>query len=348
MKAKKALILAVVLSFVAIANCMAQVTAGEIMQDIKNFIWSTDEKVAKFVRPVKEGLKEKRLDVDFFAGMSQGFDNNVNLDPERRKDGFFEVTLGADLGYAYSDDLRLMSDSMITELLYYNANESNFLDLSNKTTIELDIWDDAAALGGSYAFNTAFFPVDKDASYTAHKIGTYLKTGNYDPFYHKLKYDFSYKNYHKYRTRRHSGIKSETEVGIVNNSVGHEGGWLLFDMVLLKNLTEFGRSSSNYYFMHYYDYWFFKLKPSIVLFATDELSLTSSFQYTKKDYDDRTSSEDDEHVYDDNYRLNFGLIYRITKSCSLSGNYSYRDNRSNEPLQKYAGSVWTLGVYYTF
>jgi len=299
-------------------------------------------------QPVKRHLKKHNMDLNFFAGVLGGYDNNVDLDPDRKKDGFSEISLNTEITYNYNDDLRIKLENYTTNVMYFNINEASLVDIYNEFTMETDLFDDDFKFGGEYAFEMAIFPNDEDGSYHGNHVRPYIRHNILPNLYHEFDYKFLFKWYAHDKTIHSDGYRTSNRRRDERHGIDYVAGLYIGEGALLKTKIELYHNNSNYEYRKYYDYWLFRVKPSFTVKVTKKLYASSSFAYQQRRYDGRLSSENDEHVYDDTYIYNASLLYDLTKSFTVALNYSYRENASNEPLQKYSGSIVSAGVYYSF
>ena len=304
--------------------------------------------VERLSEPAKEFLAENNLDLNFFMGMLQGYDSNVNLDSAKKEAFFSETSLNTEVAYNYTDDIRLKLENDTSYVFYYDYTDSTLLDLYNKVGLETDILDDMFTVGTSYALDYVLFPMDEEGTYLAHEVGTFLKYNASNSIYHKLEYRFLHKTASHYKTLSAGNVRTGDLRKDYRNSLEYELGIYVSDKLLFKGNAEFYINESNYEYFHYYDYCSIKLRPSLIYMITEKLYASGSVSFRQRQYDDRLSSENDEHVYDDTYGVNGSLFYDLTDSFTIAVNVSYRENDSNEPLQEYTGSTVTGGVYYSF
>lgn len=302
----------------------------------------------KLTEPLKRHLKENKIELEFFAGILQGFDNNVNLDPERKKDGFLETSLNTELTYNYTDDIRLKLENYTTNILYYNVNNSNMIDINNEIGFEVDLADDMFTIGANYALDPVVFANDMDGTYIGNQASLFLEHHITDYLYQKVGYKFLYKGFTNNKIREFDRTPTTILRRDSRNSVDYELGLYIMNKAIVKAYLEVFRNDSNYKFMHFFNYWSFKVRPSFIYMFTDKLYASGSFTFQKRNYDDRLSSKNGEHVSDNTCSFSVSGLYDLTKSFTVAVNYSYRENTSNEPLQKYSGSTMTAGVYYSF
>ena len=299
-------------------------------------------------KPIKRHLRKNNIDLNFFAGILQGYDNNVNLDPDRKKDTFTELSLNTEVTYNYTDDVRLKLKNDTTDIIYYTVNSASLLDIYSEATLEMDMFDDMFTFGLNYALDYVLFPNDEDGTYLSNQAEVFVRQNILPNLYHKIGYSFLHKGYSHNKTLDGKKVRTDLLRKDGRDSIEYEAGIYLFDRAIIKTDIQFYRNNSNYQYYDYYDYWSFKIRPSCIFMLTKKLYTSGSFTYQQRRYDDRLSSEDDEHVYDDTCSFNISVLYDLTKSFTFALNLSYRENSSNEPLQKYSGSMVTAGLYYSF
>ncbi len=343
-------IISLALTFVVLLFCCASFAqeAATVKAEDKYSYLTALNYIDEVIRPLKQTLKENKIDLNFFAGVLQGFDNNVNLDPDRKKDGFLDASLNTEVAYNYTDDIRLKVENYTTSVLYYNVNSANMFDFYNRAGLELDIFEDRVMVGADYVLDYVLFPNDKNGTYLGNEAKVFIKHKLTPDFYHKLGYKFLHKGYADDRTRGSNMEKTETTRTDDRNEIDYEVGLYLFNRLILRTSIEFYKNDSNYQYMDYYDYWSFKVRPSLMYSITKNLYTSASFSYQQRRYDDRLSSNNDEHVQDNTYVFNTSILYDLSKSFTVAINYSYRENVSNDSLQKYSGSIVTGGLYYSF
>jgi len=301
----------------------------------------------RFTDPVKRHLKDQKIDLEFFAGTLFGFDNNVNLDPERLKDGFFEGSLNTDVAYNYTPDVRLRIENDLTAITYFTVHNANLLDIYTVGGFEVDVLEDLFTVETDYAIDVSLFPEDQNGSYLGNHVMLFLKHNITRGLYHKAGWHFLHKNYTKGTVRNNGGVDSGMLRRDTRNAGEYETGFYM-DKAILKTNIEVFYNDSNYMFFDYYDYWSFRVTPSAIYMFTEKLYASGSFAYQQRRYKGRLSSENNEHVTDQTCSFSASVLYDVTKSFTFAFNCSYRENTSNEPLQKYSGTIMTWGLYYSF
>ncbi len=321
---------------------------GSVRQEDKLAYLTGLDYIDTLTQPVKRTLRDNNIDLNFFAGVLQGLDTNVNLDSEKKVDGFLETSLNAELTYNYNNDLRIRVENYTTDILYYNVNSANLLDVYNEVAMETDLFNKLLTAGGEYAFEYVLFPNDEDGTYFGNHARAYLKHRITRNIYHEISYKFLIKSFTHDKTLAEDDTRTDKLRQDVRNALEYEIGFYIMDKAILKTDIEIYKNNGNYQYFDYYDYYSFKVRPSLVLMFTDKFYGVGSFSYQHRGYDDRLSTKNDERVMDDTYIFNGSLLYDISKSFTFAFNYSWRQNSSNEPNQKYAGTILTAGLYYYF
>jgi len=346
--AKKALFITAILFTFCFYNVSSFCEDDVELADKYSFLKMPD-RITSLVRPAKQFLSENSIDLDFFAGILQGYDNNVDLNPDRNQDGFLQTSIDTDFAYRVNDDFRLKIVNSTTNILYYQFNDADLLDIYTTFGVEGDLYllDFKFTLDADYGFDFVYFPFDEDGTYLGNEVTVSAKHYITDSLYYKLGYFFLYKYFTSNKVLDSHGNTSDDLRKDARNGIDTEFG-IYFDRAVLKFRGDIFYNDSNDQYSDYYDYWSWKLKPSVILLLTEKLYTIASFAYEQRNYDRRLSTKNNETVYDDTFTLNSSLLYGITPTFTLAVNYSYRENVSNEPLQKYSGSVITAGAYFTF
>jgi len=315
--------------------------------DIKYFFDKADV-LSYLTKPVKQGLAEKKYDLSIMAGAMQGYDNNVFLDPRRDKDAYLETSVSVDTGYRYTKDIRMNMDFDIYDITYYNYTDNDMYDMSLNPGFEMDFLDDRLTFQPEYMIDWTWFPHDSNASFYSHKVSLFMKNKVFKKFYQRIGARLEYRNYTGRKTYGPNAVK-KSELEVHQRYTGeYEFNFTITKKIRLRQNLQGYRNDSNNQYYDYYDYNAFRSKTTLTVFFTDKLYSITGFTYTRKKYDDRLSTKDDVHQKDDLFLFSASVFYDITASFTLNASYSYRENVSNEPLEKYSGSLMSIGLYYVF
>ena len=344
----KLLLCLILISLFSTGNSFADGDMVEKGEDMLSDYLEPLRYVETLTEPVKRQLKDNKIDLNFFLGLLQGLDNNVNLEKDKETGAFSDTSLNTEVMYNYTDDVRLKLENDTSFLMYYAHSDATFLDIYNVVGLEADVFDDMFTAGTDYAFGYIWFPDDKDGNYITNSIDVSLKYNVNPNLYHKISYEAMFKNFTHYKTINPNKVTTSDLRQDYRNTAGYETGLYLFDRLMLKVNLELYYNASNYDYFHYYDYWSFRVRPSCIFMITDKLYLSGNFAYRQRQYNDRLSSEDNEHVYDDTYTFSGSALYDLTDSFTLGASCTYQENYSNEPLQEYNAGTITAGAYYSF
>ncbi len=286
----------------------------------------------------------------FYCDLYEGYDNNVNLDSFRKKDMFSEVDV--ELGYKQplTTEINGTLDYSLNSTNYHHVTDASFYDNSLSLNFDSDIFDERAniALNNKVEYN--YYSKDELSTYTSYNPQLALKHNINESVFQKLCYDFELREYTGTRATDGTGSKRDTGRSDISNGVSYEIGATFLKDIFIKVKNEYLVNDSNDQFMDYYDYWAYRVAVTGVMpLLTKRLYGLVSIGYQRTDYNSRQLVQDNTKTEKDNlYLASSSVIFDITKRLSVSLNYTYRQNESNEPSQKYSGSIMSAGFHYAF
>jgi len=333
------------LSFIVLFAICFSVQAFAIEKDI------LEDKFAASVRPEQEAVAplQKLDDFNYFYTMDLhlGYDNNVDLDPARNEDGFLQASVNADISYEKFDGLTLIGGLDFFNVSYRKYVESSLVNLNPYMGFDWElapnfIWKNRVAL------DWFLYPKDSNSTYLAGELSSYLRQLINEFFYHEFGYEFIYRWYGDNKVLLQNRLRGTDERMNARNKIRHNIV-ANFDNFTASLANEFYINDSNYDYQDYYDYWVYRIRPSITYYLSDEFYVNASFTYRYTDYKNRNNSEDsNKRVHDNTYIATASVYFDLTEEFTMGITYSYRENRSNDPIQKYSGSTVSAGVYYTY
>ncbi|MFH1848012.1 MAG: hypothetical protein ABH825_02195, partial [Candidatus Omnitrophota bacterium] len=118
----------------------------------------------------------------------------------------------------------------------------------------------------------------------------------------------------------------------------------------LKLKNQYFQNDSNDQYLDYYDYSAYRVDATVVMpLVFKQLYGLVNLGYQYRDYDDRTTVDDSTKTQkDDLYSIVAAVIYDLNDAFSVSLNYTYNQNESNESYEEYSGSTLSLGAHYAF
>ncbi len=293
-------------------------------------------------------MERMGLDGEFFLDTRIGYDNNVDLDSSRTQDCFSQSFLNVEIDKEITDKLTLRGGADIFNITYFNQNTDNLLDMVPYIGTEYFILPELR-LRSEIAIEGMWYPNKKENTFYGLELRTYLRHYIFDNTYHELGYETIYHKYPDRKTYNRDSVKSDKNRLDTRHKFHYVIGTLLFNTFYAKLNNEFTINDSNDAFQEYYDYWDWRIKPSVAYFFTEQLYVYTNFSYKYRDYKDRRSTEDaNKTVKDHVYTAKLSLYYDITENYTLASTYSYTENNPNDPFYKYSGSNITLGVNIVF
>lgn len=303
---------------------------------------------SKYTKPLKEKMKKEKIDFDMSLSLLQGADNNAFLNSLRKKDAFLQDTFSADMIYRHTDNVRAFLGGDITNILYYKFTDNSLLDFEVNPGMEIDCLKDSLTVITDYKFEYLSFYHDEDGSYLSQQGSVFFKNYPCDRFTHKAGFRLEYKDFTHRKALDSDSTKKNAHRQDMRYTGEYEMSFYLTRYLTIKENLQFYRNDSNDRYYDYFDYHAFRTKSSLIALFSDKFYSITSLAYTRKWYDNRLSTGNGEHEKDNLYVFNLNLLYELTPAFTLAGGLSYRENASNEPLEKYSGAIWTVGLYYTF
>jgi len=292
------------------------------------------------------GIKD-RVSVSGFADIQQGYDNNVDLNSKRHKDGFLQSSASVDVTYEQTDDLKFKAGLDKFSTIYYKYNANNLFDLSPYVGVDYQILPNLVSKN-RFIYDYFWYPNYKESTFSGIVLSSYLRHFISRDLYHEIGYEYLKRWYPDQKTylvnvRKGDDDRIDDRYRVKYN-IGYYGRRFY---VGLSN--EYSWNDSNDTYQDYYDYWTYRVRPTFMYFFTEKIYTDLSLIYKHIHYKDRRSSEDvNKLVRDNTYILSTSLYYDITKALTLGMTYSYSENTSNDPFQKYSGSIVTGGLYCNF
>ena len=284
-----------------------------------------------------------------YASTSIGYDNNSLLNAQRKEDAFAQESASLYYQSPLSDLLGLRLSSYLLNVNYFEQTDQNvFLPVGSAgldffvakaTTLQLD-----------YEFEYIDFPNNESATSLNHKGRVGLNQVLSDQWTIRGGMGLSSSDYESRKLRQANGVLSAIEER--SDSRYTADSELIFRALknlLLKSGFIYYFNDSNDVFHDYYDYHSYKYYASSFLQIDPKFSAYFKFSYENRDYHSRPLADHSAiSQNDDIYTATASLFYKIHANVSLGANYSYRQKNSNEPSQKYSGSIFTVGLYYFF
>lgn len=283
------------------------------------------------------------------AGIFFGYDSNVNLSPIRKGDLFqeflytldFKKPLKNSFGFNFSYDLDVLNYNEVTAA-------SNIL---NHLKFIIDKKISSLLIGTGYSLDALFYQhnKDEDGDFLFHKLIFYVKHNISRRLYQQLLFESGIKA-HLDRKALADTISTYQDKELVDERqvVEYSIGSTLTPRAFLGFRTRFIINNSNARYLDYYDYKAYEFSPNFNYKLSGDLSLISRFSFTRRAYHSRLVSLATDKEKENIYSALLGVRYKLSKNNLISVFYTYRDDASKDPLEKYTENIFTCGWQYNF
>lgn len=283
------------------------------------------------------------------ASVVSGHDNNATLDPTREGDFFFQESA--------SVDYRRLINKRLQARLGYDAFNVNYMDVTDQNALfqrggaglDTVLIPKKTVLETDYTYSFVYFPRNDSVTFDEHEVRAGLRHRFTDAVLLRNAYSLSHQAFDSRKLRGADAVLSGDDREDTRHAIEHEVGFKFIERTYWKLLHQRTWSDSNDLFHDYYDYVADKYQVSVAFTVIPKVQSFLKLSYERRDYDNRPLLNDDTTVEtDDIYTASLACFYKIRKDVSLGAIYTYRQKESNEPTQRYSGSLSTLGLYYSF
>jgi hypothetical protein len=326
-------------------NCIGlPVSADE--EDTRDKHKVMQQPVAGKTTMASSGIKDK-LSYNFYIGALEGYDNNVYLDSRRKGDTFDQAMADVVIRYRLNDRLDIKARYDFTSITYHRFTDVNMMD--NQISASFEYYpQNRLKVEAGYLVDFVDYFKGKDSDFMMDGpfggVKYYIDRNTYiGGMYQYSVYDYSTR-----KTRDGSNqITDITRKDKRNTIIAEFATYLGKLFVKVKNTYFFNDSNDRY--LDYYDYNSERINLYAAYPVTERFTVLFNGGYQRKDFKSRTTTKDENKKEHDNIMmLGGGLYYKLLPSCSISLNYSYRQNYSNDPIQEYSGSIGTIGLNLSF
>lgn len=281
------------------------------------------------------------------AAFTAGFDNNPHLNSGRKEDAYFQTFYR---GKFETPLTKKMDGSLLYEFMNLLYADEGALDLMRNRfggEVSRRLGKDLKA-GIGYTFDSIEYIRTGHDDYIENTGTLKLEHQLPDKMFHAIQYDLSYRMYDDWKVRTSASVFGERERTDWRNTVEYSVG-KFFEKDLVKLFAEFYRNDSNDAYLNYYDYDSYRMGGSVSHMFTEKISGYLSLSRQYRDYRSRTLINDSgQKENDTTYLYTTALYYTLNNSVTLGASYTYRQNNSNEPSEKYSGSLASVSTYYRF
>ena len=284
-----------------------------------------------------------RLSYSAYLGILEGYDNNVYLNSARKGDTFDQAMADVVFRYRLHDKLDIKARYDFTSITYHKFTDVSMLD--NQILAAFEYYpQNRLKLEAGYLVDFVDYLKGKDSDFMMD--GPFAGARYYvnKKTYIGGMYQYNVYDYKSRKTRNNSDQETNITRKDKRNTVIAEFVTYMGKLFVKVKNTYFWNNSNDQY-LDFYDYNSERINLYTAYPVTEKLAVLLNGGYQRKDFKSRTTVKDPSKKEHDNIiMLGGGLSYKLLPSCTISLNYSYRQNYSNDPIQDYSGSIGTLGV----
>lgn len=287
------------------------------------------------------------FDLSQNAAFFFGYDSNPGLTPLRKADTFEEALYSLTFRKMLVKDLRFFFDYDL-DVLNYNR----FTDISNALNhvrfgIDKKMGD--FTLGTGYDLGVASYFHDEEGDFYFNKGFIFIRQKLTKKLYHGFLFEAGAKQ-HTTRKALADTITTYQNKELLDHrqAVEYRVGASLTKKLSLKFRTKFSVNDSNARYLDFYDYKSYLFSTRLEYKLTGRWGLETGYSFLKKDYKERALLDGTGKQRDNIYAATFGVRYKVNKDNIVSVLYTYRNNDSNEDIEKYMENVVSCGWQYNF
>ncbi|MBU0467527.1 MAG: hypothetical protein KKD07_07170 [Candidatus Omnitrophica bacterium] len=298
-----------------------------------------------FLEPQKSFLEKGSF--KYLLGLSGGYDNNAHLDSQRDGDSFLQTFFKASFITPLAEKTTGTFNYEMMSLLYSGESDLSLIKNGINAEAKHEI-NDKITVSSEMSFDSIEFLRSGSDDYLDSGLGLKAKQKLPSNFYHSLSYKMLFRDYNQRAIRLTALVNSDKKRNDWRNTVEYEVG-KYFEKDFLKLGFEYFNNNSNEQYLDYYDYDSYKIKTSFTHIFSEKIFSYLSFAQQMRNYRDRTLINDTGLTeWERTLLTSAAVFYNLNKSVSLGLNYTYRQNYSNEPTDRYSGSLISLSTYWKF
>lgn len=286
------------------------------------------------------------FDLKVAAAVKEGYENNVFLDSSRKGDTFTETDIYAEGAYKLTDRLGMGIEYDFIGLSYADHTDLDLMDNEGCAFLKYYIKDNFTLKAG-YVLDSVWYLHDKDGTYFAPGPMAEVRCDITDSTYVKSSYQFRIYDYDKKRINDGAGQTLSTNREDHRHAATFEIGQYIKELLIsAEERIDFNDSNDEY--MDFYDYTAYKTSIFASMPVFKVLNLVAHGSYRWKDFATRKTADLSATEQQKAMTLGVTAYYNIYKSAYISAGYTYTQNYSNEPANKYSDSVSSAGIHIFF
>jgi hypothetical protein len=314
-----------------------------------SFAQIRDEEEEKTLRELALKKLPKPTTLKFYSqiGVFSGYDSNVKLAPIRKGDAFEELLYSLGVSKPLPKDFVFTFNYDLDAINYNEIRDAS--NILNHLRFAIHKKLTPFTLGAGYDLGVFYYPENEPGNFLLQKGFSYIRQNIFKNMYHQLMYEYGLKDHldRKAISDTLTTLQDEKREDR-RQAIEYILGKALTRRLSLKLKAKFSINDSNARFEDFYDYKTYEGSPGIEYRFSKRLDLFTSFSYLRRNYKAREVTLQDYKQKDNVYSANCGARYKLDKNNTLSILYIYRDNSSNESLERYTENLISCGWQYKF
>jgi hypothetical protein len=329
-------ILAVVVLSLPVLCSAADLTVNDVTPSSKKI----------YLEPERSALEKGRFKV--LTAVTAGYDDNAHLDSKRDSDSYMQEFVRASWTSDTTEKTFGTVEAEIMNLMYAGQSDLDLFRTGFRAGVDHSLSKNLSVYLG-YNLDSIDYINNGQNDYYENALSTKLTQRFDNKIFHSFLYSPAYRNYNKRYIRLVSGASNfEKDRADLRNTLEYEVG-KFFTKDLVKLNFQYFNNNSNDPYLNYYDYDSYRVGASLTHLFSEKISGFLSAWNQYRFYRSRSLINDaGRHQRETTFLMTSSLFYTVNKSLAFGLSYTYRQNYSNEPVDRYSGSLTSASVYYKF
>jgi hypothetical protein len=299
-----------------------------------------------YLEPEKSALERGKA--RFLTAFTVGFDDNAHLDSNRDGDAYMQEFVRGSWTSDASQKTVATFEAEMMNLMYAGQSDLDLCRAGFRAGVDHSLNQNFTVSLG-YNIDVIDYINTGTEDYYENALSAKITQRFSNKVFQSFMYTPSYRNYNKRYTRTPAGIYSrDKKREDFRNTVDYEIG-KFFTKDLVKLNFQYYNNNSNETYLNYYDYNAYRVGTSLTHLFNDKFSGYMGLSNLYRFYKTRTLiNNNGSHQRDMTFLMTSSLFYTASRSLAFGLSYSYRQNYSNEPAERYSGSLVSLSTYYKF
>lgn len=280
---------------------------------------------------------------NLYAGATQGYESNVNLDGTRKGDRFTEESLTLVFRPTITSWLSGEATYDLLNTHYHELTDSNLWSNTASALLKLKPVRRLEVAAG-WEYSILNFPLDSDSSFADQRTKATVSFAQTGWLTHLVGWTYQLREYDTRKARDFAGTQ---QPGANRQDQRHTGSYELrcrFPKLSARVGAEYYQNASNDQLQDFYDWQDLRLRAVLTRAFGPQWVGTLSASHERKNYEARSVPAIAVAERDDLVTVAGSLIYQLTPRTSVTGNVTYRHQDSNDPRLDFTDWISQVSV----